>query len=441
MLQTHVFPNGLRLVYEQPQNSLPITAIYTFCKFGSAYEPEDLKGAAHFIEHMCFKGTKKIPQAKDIFMVYDRIGALFNAYTVKQYTCYTVKCEDTYFENCLNITSDMLMNSTFKKAEYEKEHKVVIEENVRNLDDSDSAISKKINELIYAGGSYAEPIDDIQFHGKGSLEHSKVVDLYRGFYHPSNIVLSIVTHVPFQHVIKAIGQSFFIKGQQRLCSKPHNPLFLNLSYTPQSNIQYSLIHKPGKSTAYLQIGFRTCSQFSDDKYALKLLQNILSGSLSSRLFMILREENGLTYKSAAYTKYFENLGDFSIYAETDPTKLIKNGNKPGVLPIVIKMIQNLRQSGITQEELTHCKSNLKGKMILGLDDVENQAEYNGKQYLLYREQDEKVRFRDVYEKRYKSITRGQINALIKKYFIKANMTVCILGTHLPELKTVENICS
>jgi predicted Zn-dependent peptidase len=126
MVSRYTFKNGLRLVYEKPISVLPVTSVQVFCDYGSIYENDDVRGAAHFIEHMCFKGTSKIPDAKDIFLNYNKIGAYFNAETDKRYTRYYVLCEDDYVKNSIYILSDMLMNSTFNKKEFQKEREHVM---------------------------------------------------------------------------------------------------------------------------------------------------------------------------------------------------------------------------------------------------------------------------------------------------------------------------
>ena len=99
-IQTHTFPNGFKVVYQKCLQPLPITTIYTFCKVGSAYETDKVRGASHFVEHMCFKGTHKREKARDILKKYDEIGAFFNAYTEKRFTAYMVKCNDDYVHHC-----------------------------------------------------------------------------------------------------------------------------------------------------------------------------------------------------------------------------------------------------------------------------------------------------------------------------------------------------
>jgi hypothetical protein len=119
-MKTFQFPNGFRFIYEKPNSDIPVTSILGFVKLGSIHERDGIRGVSHFIEHMCFKGTKRHPTSKIISRNYDRIGAYFNAYTHKEYTCYEIKCEEQYLENSIHVLSDMMMNSQFNKKEFEK---------------------------------------------------------------------------------------------------------------------------------------------------------------------------------------------------------------------------------------------------------------------------------------------------------------------------------
>jgi predicted Zn-dependent peptidase len=140
--ETYSWPNGFRVIYEKSHVSVNDTHIQVFCDVGSAYETDNLRGASHFIEHMCFKGTHKVPTTKELMVNYDRIGAYFNAYTEKRYTCYVLRCDDEYIENSLVIMSEMILNSRFDKKEFVKEQRVVVEENIRDSDDPVSTIGE-----------------------------------------------------------------------------------------------------------------------------------------------------------------------------------------------------------------------------------------------------------------------------------------------------------
>jgi predicted Zn-dependent peptidase len=440
MIHTHTFPNGFRIVYENPRTSISVSAIQVFCKVGSAMETDETRGISHFVEHMVFKGTKKLPLSKDISKTYDEIGAYFNATTEKSYTNYVVKCEDDYVKNCILVLGDMLLNSVFNRGEFEKEKKVVVEETMLLEDSGEDIVADMYDASIYKGSSYANSIDILEYHKPGSLPYDTVLQFYKTFYKPSNMVISIVSHVPFSKFVEIVSNSDFVKtaNSQPFVHCP-NPV---ISYDPQSEPQYIMKKRNGMNTLYLIIGFRTCSQYSPDKYALNILGNILGGYMNSRLFAILREANGLTYASNADTKYYSILGDFSISAETDPVKLLVNkgtGKGKGVLPLLVDIIVDLQKNGVSKSELRVSKSNMKGTMAIE-EPNENACFHNGSKMILYDDGTPITSYHDRYDTHYKNITQADIHDAIKKYFVKSNMTVCILGEHLPNLKTIQSIC-
>ena len=440
MIHTHTFPNGFRIVYENPRNSISVSSIQVFCKVGSAMETDETRGISHFVEHMVFKGTKNKPLAKDISQTYDKIGAYFNATTEKSYTNYIVKCEDEYVENCILVLGDMLLNSVFDKGEFEKEKKVVVEENILLEDSGENIVADMYDAAIYKGSPYENAIDKLSYHKPGSLTRKQVLQFYKKFYRPSNMVLSVVSHVPFSKFMDIVDDSYFTKS---ISGSPfiYCPNQV-ISYDPQTEPQFILKPRKGLNTLHLIIGFRTCSQYSPDKYALNMLSNILGGFMNARLFAVLREENGLTYSSYADTSYYSILGDFSISAETDPAKVLVNqGTKKGVLPLIVDIIVDLQKNGVSASELRMAKSNMKGGMAIEEENDSNACFHNGSKMLLYDNQVPIISYYDRYDKYYKSITQKHINDVIKKYFIKQNMTVCILGNHIPSLKEVKEICN
>jgi len=442
MIKTYTFPNGFRLVYEKPASNLKNTAIQVFCKLGSIYERDGIRGASHFIEHMCFKGTNKIPEAKTIAENYDKIGAYFNASTYKQYTVYIVKCNNNYVENSIAILSDMMMNSSFRPSEFTKEKKVVEEESIRLENHYFSIISDAMEKLLYEGSSFEHAIDELSYHTKDTLKYNDVVELYNTFYRPNNMVISIVSNIPFSHFIKFLQTTYFMKKPTVKCSPDHAWKYqAYYNVREQSSPKYSLIKKLGAKTSHVMIGFKTCDQFSKDKYILNVLNNIIGGYMSSRMFSTLREKNGLTYRSGSHTTYYDSAGQIVFFAETDPNKLLKNGDHAGVLPLIIDIIRDLCKRGVTQHEVANAKMNLEGSMSLSLENSNTPCEYNGIKMLLYCN-DEKsiVPSVDIYKTYYKSITRADVNGIIKKYFKLSQMSVCILGEQVPPVRQIKKIC-
>jgi predicted Zn-dependent peptidase len=433
----HTFPNGFRMIYEKSINTYPITSIQTICDLGSVHEPAHLRGVSHFIEHMCFKGTRKL-HSIDIFKEYDNTGAYINASTFKRYTNYVINCHDEHVKVSLETLADMLLNSVFEKKEYEKEIKVVIEENIKDMDDSENIIDDLMDSIVYKGSSYENPIDTISYHKRGSLKYNDVIDFYKVFYQPNNLILSIVSNLSFSTIVKYIESSFFIKkSETSLTELNKNNYLLHVPFKIQREPQYITKKINQSSSTYLTIAFRTCSQNSPDKYVLNLLKKMLAGYFSSKLFMLLREDNGLTYTSSVYTQYYENLGDFTITAITDPNKLFRNGKKLGVLPLIINMLNEMIEKGVTNDELILCKNYMRGHFALKMKDNYASAIHNAEYMLMYSGIHEYIPYKNMYDAYYKNITREQIHDVIRKYLKKENMTICVAGEHNPTIASIK----
>jgi predicted Zn-dependent peptidase len=427
------FPNGFRFVYEKLKNSAPITSIQVFCDLGSVYENDETRGISHFIEHMTFKGTKKNPNSIKLFLEYDKIGAELNAYTDKRFTCYMVKCEDEHVENSLKVLADMLLNSTFDRTEYKKEEKVVIEENINSNDDPENILYEELEKMLYKGSAYSKPVDTIAYH-KGKLEYETVMKVYKTFYVANRMVVSIVSHLDLKDLVHIMKNTDFTKKVEKVL--PCSTYSYEKELIPQKEIGYHISKKVGMKTIQLTIGFRVSRK---DEYLLNFLKNILSGPMSSRLFRILREENGLTYTSSISTDYYDEVGDFTIFAEMDYKKIIKNGSKNGVLPLIIDLLNDLRDKGVCQEEIENTKGYVNGMMDIEVEDSDTSVEHNGRHVLLY-PSEELLPYSKIFEKKIKKITKGDIDNVIQFYLKKENMSVCLIGENIPTLATIKKEC-
>jgi len=442
VIRQHTFTNGCKLIWEKSYNSIPLTSIYIFCDIGSIHEPAYIRGAAHFIEHMCFKGTTKIPLSKSIFAEYNKIGAQFNASTQQRCTEFHVRCQDQYVGHCIDILSDMLLNSTFKRNKFAKEEHVVIEENIKNADNVETIIDEMMMKLLYKGSPYEWPIDTLDYH-KIPFDYDKVVKMYREYYKPSNMILSIGTNLEFDEVVKLVKKTHFMKKQKSDCLSSEmisqkTKIYLLPS---QTEIQYNFKEMSGHKMLTLLMSFRTCNIYNKDKYKLGLLRRILSGTLGSRMTLLLREDNGLTYTSYIYDNYYEHSGEFSIFAELDNTKLIHNGKKLGVLPLIVKMLNDLCKNGVTTTEMNYIHTNFQGSELFKSENNELQTFYNGFELLTNSVDENIVPYNKLYDVYYKNIGIGEINSIIRTYLKKSNMNVCIVGSNLVGLNIIKRECN
>ena len=453
-INTHTFPNGLKVIYQKSMQELPITTIYTFCKVGSAYETDRVRGASHFVEHMCFKGTHKHEEARYILKQYDEIGAFFNAYTEKRFTAYMVKCDDKYVHHCSEILGDMLMNSMFPRKEFDKEQKVVVEESIKGVNDDEYMLQERMDQIIYRGSSYQYSIDCLKYHPSATfLQYSDIFEWYHWFYHPSNMIFSVTSNLSFSTILSMLKKTDFVKKDRH--SADIRPAFalekpiLTLApistdiiqHTSKGNkekhVQVEFYQKKGVSTDILNIAFRTCPRSSQDKYALTIVKHILNG-LSGKLFTALRTKHGLTYNSVCLTENYEHTGSFTIQIQTDPSKVIQDNHHIGVLPIVIRLLSDLKKKGVTTEDLQIAKGNIRGKYLLSMQSMDNMTEYNGIESV-YQESDI-VPYSKIYDTFLADLSKKDIQDIIHKYLVRENMVVGIMYETGINKKKIQEIC-
>jgi len=366
-------------------------------------------------------------------MEYDKIGAYINAYTEKHHTCYIVKCDHVYTESMINLLADMLMNSIFEKRNFRLEEKVVVEESVLSKDDPLFILYRGLNKSLYDGSAYDTPVDMLEYH-ETKFDYSKVVKYYKKFYRPDRIILSIVTDLSFDNIKHILGKSFLATPRD----DPQRAIVPNTCISPQNEPRYLLMKKPGIQTIHLVIGFRTNNE---DRHKLWLLQNILSGPNSARMFTELREENGLTYTSGIDTTNYSAFGDFTFYAQSDSSKMIKNGTsrKKGVLPLIVDIIHDIYLHGLDQSEIDIAKGYVRGKINIKVDDGYAKCYHNGASALIY-PSEPICPYSKMYDTFYRDITKADLDAVVRKYLRRDNMTVCMVGEHIPTLSVVKSVC-
>jgi predicted Zn-dependent peptidase len=195
--------------------------------------------------------------------------------------------------------------------------------------------------------------------------------------------------------------------------------------------------KKGISSTIVNVGFRTCSYYSNDKYILQLLTHVLNG-FSGTLFTAFRTKHGLTYHSSAHTHYHEHTGYMNFFIQTDPVKLLMDGKKEGILPILIGLITDLIQHGITEDDIKRAKGNCKGKVLMELQSIDSLASYNGINVVF---QHQPGTFQNLYKTHIESITVKQVNDIIRKYMIHENLVVGIAYEKDIPKQTIEKLFS
>lgn len=418
-IKSHTFPNGLRLIYTP--NRLPITGVSMMVKVGSINEPRHLYGVSHFLEHMLFKGTTKRPTTMIISKELDIIGADYNAYTDKDLTCYICKAESKYIETMVEILSDMLCNSLVRESEMETEKDVVIEEIIRGYDNPASLIGDKVYEIIYKGNSLSHDIGGDSKTIK-SYKHSDVVKYYKDNYCPENMVVSICSNLGFEEVKGVVSRCCLVEMETK-CKEAKVDTILEKQKGPRFMFKDKDLEQ-----ANIIVAYRTMDQRGMDKWYLEVLSLIVGGNMSSRLFMILREENGLSYSVSAESSVYEASGHFQVQTAIDKDKLIRNKTKEGGIPLIMKCLLEIRngKKPITEEELEKAKGYLRGQLALQEESALNISDFNGKVVLFGEEP--KIYYHQV-DELIEMIKLEEINKVVEKYFNPDRLNIAIIGKY------------
>lgn len=354
--------NGVRIVLEE-MPTLRSVAIGIWIGTGSRYENNSNNGISHFIEHMFFKGTKT-RSAKEIAESFDRIGGQVNAFTSKEYTCYYAKVLDSHSDYALDVLSDMFFNSEFENGELQKEKNVVIEEIKMYEDAPDEIVHDLLNVAAYGKHPLAYPIlgTEETIHSFTSENLHEYVDAH---YAPEDVVISIAGNISkdFLKKVEEIFGSYESKKNEVII---HKPVF-------HTN---KLFKKKDTEQAHVCIGYEGLAAGAPNVFSLVTLNNILGGSMSSRLFQEVREQRGLAYSVFSYHSSFIDSGMVTIYAGTG------NGTLHELMDTIMQTVEKLRTDGVTAIEIQNTKEQIKGSFMLGLESSNSRMSRNGKNELV-----------------------------------------------------------
>lgn len=379
--------NGARIVAEKIPSVRSIS-IGIWIGTGSRFEREHENGVSHFLEHMFFKGTKT-RSAQQIAEAFDRIGGQVNAFTAKEYTCIYAKVLDEHAEFAINVLADMFFHSVFDEEEMEKEKKVIYEE-IKMVDDTpDDIVHDLLSKASFGDHPLAKPILGTISHLKSFTKETLHTYMNR-FYTGDRIVISIAGNVSDEMIAQL--ETIFSRVQPTTYEhKERKPSFL-----PEV-----IVRQKETEQAHLCIGYPGLEIGSKDSYALVLINNLLGGSMSSRLFQEIREKKGLCYSVFSYHTSYQDAGMLTIYAGTAHEQLEE------LIKAIEETVHTFSDVGITEKELHLAKEQVKGSLMLSLESTGSRMTRNGKNELLLK----RHRTLDEVIEEVNNVTVSQVNRL------------------------------
>jgi predicted Zn-dependent peptidase len=403
--------NGLRLVTESMPHTRSV-AIGFFIGTGSRYETEKQAGISHFIEHMCFKGTKKRPTSVDVCTVIEGVGGMLNAGTDKELTIYWCKVAKPHFTSALDVMVDILTDSLFDPAEIEKERQVIVEEINMSLDSPSQRVSMLIDELLWPGHPLGRDIAGSK-ESVAAINRDTMLDFMAGQYRPDNAVLAIAGDIRHDEMVAAVSR--VVTGWKNL--RPRSV------YTPYRGkiARRVLIEKRDTEQTQLCLALPGISIVHPDRFKLDLLNVILGEGMSSRLFTEIRDKLGLAYSIQSYAEHFLDTGAMSISAGVDAKNL------PVAIKAILAELARLQQP-IPETELSKAKELFKGRILLRMEDSRSVSGWLGGQEILTGE----ILTVDEIIGIVEAITTAELRHLAEELLVPGQMRLAVVGPISPE---------
>ena len=416
-----IMPNGLRVITASMPATRSISAAL-YIGTGSRYEEDSEAGVSHYLEHMLFKGTNKRPHPKDVSEEIERVGGYINASTDKELTIYVSRVARPHLPVAIDLLSDMLLNSKFEINEIEKERQVILEE-IHQINDIPSQKSFLLSEgLMWPNQAIGRDIAGTPESVRG-ITKTMMLDYMGKQYSPNNISLVVAGQVSHAEIEDLVHDLSEMKN-----SSQSRDMVAALNKTPEKRLS---IEYRKTEQASICLSFPALSVMDPDRHPLDLLSAILGEGMASRLFLQLREEQGLVYDVGTSVSKLRDTGSMTIYAGTEP----KNAPKAirGIIDELSRVSNDLKES-----ELNRARELLKGRLLLGLEDTRGISSWLGYQETLM---DQIYTPEDVV-KSLDSVTVEDIKRVASKLFRNDLYRLAVVGPFRSEKrfqKILENI--
>jgi len=407
MVQETTFDNGVRLVTQQVPGMHTIS-LGIWVANGARQEEPATNGVAHFIEHLLFKGTER-RNARQISREIDSLGGVLNAFTGHEYVCYYGKALTRFLPQVSDILSDMFLNSIFPADEIEKERNVVLQEIKMRDDTPEEAIHDRFHLSFWQGHPLGQPILGTN-ETISAISRDAIMAHKQHWYRPSEIVIAAAGGVEHQQLVELLEGAFsaLAPGEPRrpigVCSRAAQGKVTELS---ERDLEQTLIC----------LGTNGLPHTDPGRYALVVLNTILGGGMSSRLFQEIREKRGLAYSVYSYLSSYSDAGALTIYAGTDRQRSCE------AVKIVLGEMARLRDELVVEEELNAAREQIKGKILMSLESSDSYMSRLARSYLYF------GRYQPLEEVMagFDAVTAVDVQQLATRLFQDASLNIQVMG--------------
>jgi len=355
-----LFPNGLTLISEE-MNSVRSVSVGIWLRTGSRQERESENGISHFIEHMLFKGTTH-RTAEEIARAADAIGGNMDAFTSKESTSFSIKVLDEHLPRAFDILADLVSSPRFDAHDIDKERQVIREEIKMVEDVPDDLVHEIFTQAYWRGHALGRPI--LGTHQTvGHFTRRSLAYYFRRYYAPGNLIIAAAGNVKHESLVALVEKYFQSPGG------PPVPT----SRPPVAIPHITIKRKKDLEQAHICIGAPGFHQTHERRFPAYIMNSVLGGGMSSRLFQNIREKRGLAYAIVSGLSAFHDVGCLNIYAGTATEKTRE------VVQLIVVELRRLKETLLTPEELQHAKDYLKGSLLLSLESTMSRMSHLARQ--------------------------------------------------------------
>jgi len=404
-IEVSSLPNGIRLITETIPHVRSV-AVGIWVSAGSRQEAAEENGICHFIEHMVFKGTRT-RTAEAIAREADLLGGDLDAFTANEMVSFNAKVLDEHLPVAFDILSDLVLNPLFRDEDIEKEKGVVLEELKMEADSPEYLVHEIFSSNFWKDHPLGKPILGTSDSVK-KFDRGRVLDYYRRHYIPSNIIVTAAGNLNHGRLLELTEERF-----GALAASDGAPPCT----TPATHARLSHRHKKSLEQVHLCLGVPCYPLTHERRYAASVLNTVLGGGMSSRLFQNIREKRGLAYAVYSELSAYRDTGCVGVYAGTSGESARE------VVRLILEEFRRLKDEPVPEEELRRVKENLRGSLLLGLESTSSRMANLARQFLYF------GRFFSLEEMAadIERVTAGEIREVAQEFFDSRRLALAVLG--------------
>ncbi len=409
MYQKTTLDNGVRIITSEMPHTRSAT-VMLYYGVGSRYEQKLFGGGSHFIEHLVFKGTEKRPLPQQISEAIEGVGGDLNASTGLELTNYYAKVPSNHFSTALEVLTDMMDRPLFKEDDVERERQVIIEEINATLDTPSDLVGELFGLEFWGDQPVGQPVGGTR-ESVGAITRADLLAYLKLHYVPTNCVVSVAGNVQHKEVVQQVAAIFGDYPRVEHAGPP--------ATGPLPHDRRALVYNKETEQANVLIGLPGLSYHDPDRYKLDVLSTVLGSGMSSRLFVELRENQGLCYSVGSYTHKLSDSGMFGLYGGMDVTRAQES------VTAVLKELGKLKRERVGEQELTKAKEYMKGGFVLGLESTDGVASWLAGQEMRHGE----IIDADEAMSRIDAVTSDDLHEMANRYFTSEGLCLAVIGPY------------